>query len=82
MTGDVVCAACEQPIPHSDQDDDITQPEVVLSTQFMNGLGAVTATSRLATFARRENLLIAIAAAIAMDYFAVLSHIGSLAPVC
>ncbi len=81
MNGDSVCAACEQPLPHSNQEEDI-QPEVVMSAKFLNGIGAVTATSRLATFARRENLLIAIAAAIAMDYFAVLSHISALGGVC
>lgn len=69
-------------MPHSDQDDDIEQPEVVMSAKFLNGLGAVTATSRIANFARRENILIAIAAAIAMDYFAVLSHLSALGSVC
>lgn len=81
MNGDELCAHCEQPIA-TVTEETTTEPEVVMSAQFLNGIGAVTATSRLATFARRENLLLAIAAAIAMDYFAVLSHVSALGGVC
>ena len=63
---------------------DTLQPGVVESTTqlFQNGFGALTATSRLASIARRENVLLAVAIAIAFDYFSVLSHAASLAPVC
>jgi hypothetical protein len=60
------------------------QPKVVeTATQmFANGIGALGATSRLATIARRENILVAVAVAIAFDYFSILSHAQSLAAVC
>lgn len=60
------------------------QPKVVesASQMFANGLGALGATTRLATIARRENILVAVAVAIAFDYFSILSHMQSLSAVC
>jgi hypothetical protein len=67
-----------------DSGEGIIQPKVVeTATQmFANGIGALGATSRLATIARRENILVAVAVAIAFDYFSILSHMQSLSAVC
>lgn len=82
MTGDSPTANAF--LGESPADNQVTtiQPQVGQSSQFMNGLGAVSATARLASFAKRDNLLVAIAAAIAMDYFGILSHISALGGVC
>lgn len=86
MTSEVVCPGCGMTVATSlkTEDDETIQPGVVESATavFQNGLGAITATSRLATIARRENILVAVAVAIAFDYFSILSHAASLAPVC
>lgn len=84
MTSDQ-CPNCghENPLPDSSERE-TNQPAVVdsITTTFANGMGAITATGRLASIARRENILVAVAIAIAFDYFSVLSHAASLAPVC
>ena len=49
---------------------------------FANGIGALTATSRLSALARKDNLFIIIAAMIAMDYFELISRVQSVVPVC
>jgi hypothetical protein len=86
MTSEVLCPGCGLTVSTSlnTAEDETIQPGVVESTTalFQNGLGAITATSRLATIARRENILVAVAVAIAFDYFSILSHAASLAPVC
>lgn len=62
--------------------DSTTLSSVVSNPFFSNGLGAITATSRLATVASQKNVALMIAIAIGLDYFSVLSHLGALAPVC
>lgn len=49
---------------------------------FANGIGALTATSRLSALARKDNLFILIAAMIAMDYFELIARVQSVMPVC
>jgi hypothetical protein len=49
---------------------------------FANGIGALTATSRLASLARKDNIFLLIAAMIAMDYFELISRVQSVVPVC
>ena len=49
---------------------------------FANGIGAMSATTRLASLARRDNIFLLIAAMIAMDYFELISRVQSVVPVC
>ena len=49
---------------------------------FANGIGALTATSRLSALARKDNVFLIIAAMIAMDYFELISRVQSVVPVC
>ena len=82
MTSDH-CSNCGHPTESETPEDTTTAGYLVNPLeQFSNGLGAITATSRLATVASQKNVALMIAIAIGLDYFSILSHLASLSPVC
>lgn len=87
MTGEEVeCTFCHQMTPLNPATDS-EQSKIASAgvTAFQNGtaFSGYVANSRIASLlSDRQNILLAVGLLIAADYFALLSHVSALAPVC
>lgn len=86
MTGEpqvAECPYCVTPEPATDSEQSTIASAGVQMFQNGTAVSGYVANSRIAALlSDRQNILLAVGLLIAADYFALLSHVSALAPVC